>query len=118
MSTRTPASTALWGHLLRKDLNIQPPSVVASPPVTPLDKTGTSMRLLLHDTQANFEKFSSKVDNLITGVQATKLEVDAMKKLWDVENDKMQTEISDLGECRSRESTIKRPDHVSHWLNI
>jgi hypothetical protein len=69
-STST-VSSALWAHLLRKDK----PTVLHSPasiPIAPVDKTGTSMRLLLHDTQSTLEKFSEKIDNLIKGVEDTR----------------------------------------------
>jgi hypothetical protein len=98
MSVRTTASKALWGHLLPN--GAMTPRVSDNlPPIAPLDKTGTSMRLLLHDTQANLEKFSERVDKLTTGVQATKDEMDAIKNLWDVENEKAHGQISDLSEC-------------------
>jgi hypothetical protein len=98
---RSTTSTALWAHLLRKDLTaVVPPSnpkqhVV---PVAPIDKAGTSMRLLLHDTQANLEKFSERVDKLTGGVQETRREVDLVKRLWEGERDKSHAEIADLGQ--------------------
>jgi hypothetical protein len=56
------------------------------------------MRLLLHDTQANLEKFSERVDRLTGGVEETKREVDLVKRLWEGEREKSQAEIVDLGE--------------------
>ncbi|CAK5262800.1 unnamed protein product [Mycena citricolor] len=96
MSIRTAnASNALWGQLLRKsaapDNNPLP-----IPPGAPLDKTGTSMRILLHDTQANFEKFSGKVQLLTTGLEETKREISVAKDLFKGAQDALKLDILEL----------------------
>jgi hypothetical protein len=101
-SQRSTASTALWAHLLRKDISsfVPDPNPKQYAPITPIDKAGTSMRLLLHDTQANLEKFSERVDKLTVGVEETKREVDLVRRLWEGEREKTQTEIVNLGESK------------------
>lgn len=65
-------SSTLWAHLLNKDSTVSGPGLkmgLASvgPAVTaPADKTGTSVRILLHDTQATIEKFSERIDKLVS----------------------------------------------------
>ena len=104
-STRKPqrsaASTALWAHLLRKDspaTSQVPSSTSVNPPIAPLDKAGTSMRILLHDTQANLEKFSERVDKMATGVSETKTEIITMQKLFLEDHEKLVGHTVDLGE--------------------
>ncbi|RDB15829.1 hypothetical protein Hypma_003687 [Hypsizygus marmoreus] len=94
---RTPASTALWAHLLRKDTLGPPPnSGIIIPPITPLDKNGTSMRILLHDTQANFESFSARVDKLCSGVDEAKREIAMVNTVFQRQNDTLTEEMVDL----------------------
>lgn len=100
---RSTASTALWAHLLRKDVPATPPSTCTAstlpiPPMTPIDKTGTSMRILLHDTQANLEKFSHRVDALTGGVTETKREMATMQKLFQEDRERILSQTVDLGE--------------------
>jgi hypothetical protein len=100
-SHRSTASTALWAHLLRKDVpsasqtSSTPPN---NPPIAPLDKAGTSMRILLHDTQANLEKFSERVDKLASGVGETKGEMVTMQQLFQEDREKLVGQTVDLGE--------------------
>ena len=97
---RPPTSTALWAHLLRKD-TLAPSSNssgLSNPPIAPLDKTGTSMRILLHDTQSNFEKFSARVDKLYAGVAEAKEEIMMVKTLFQGEHEILNGEMVDLGE--------------------
>ncbi|KAJ7094528.1 hypothetical protein B0H15DRAFT_829917 [Mycena belliarum] len=98
MSTpsRPPASAALWGQLLRKN-TLATPSMVPVPPTAPLDKTGTSMRILLHDTQANFEKFSAKVDTLTSGITEAKREIVIVRDLFQREHEAHTMDVVDLG---------------------
>lgn len=98
---RSAASTALWAHLLRKDIPVishTSSNTLTNPPMAPLDKAGTSMRILLHDTQANLEKFSAHVDKLASGVSETKREMMTMQKLFQEDHDKLVGQIVDLGE--------------------
>ena len=94
------ASTALWSHILRQDT--QPstslsdtPTVV--PPTAPLDKNATSMRVLLHDTQANFENFAIHVGKLIDGVNETKHEIKTTNDLFESDRQSLVGDITDLG---------------------
>ena len=95
------ASTALWAHILKQD--IQQPSTslsdtpVVVPPNIPLDKNATSMRVLLHDTQANFEKFTVHVDKLINGVNETKHEIKTTNDLFERDRERLVGDIIDLG---------------------
>ena len=56
------------------------------------------MRILLHDTQANLEKFSEHVDKLANGVSETKREMMTMQKLFQEDHEKVVGQIVDLGE--------------------
>jgi len=107
ISPNPPASTALWAHLLRKDTLGPPPnSGIVLPPMTPLDKNAASMRILLHDTQANFEKFSARVDKLCHTVDESKQEISMVNKLFQREHETLTGEMVDLGAsslpCRRR----------------
>ncbi|KAF8074718.1 hypothetical protein FPV67DRAFT_1474705 [Lyophyllum atratum] len=94
---RTSASTALWAHLLRKDkLGPLPNSDIIIPPITPLDKNGTSMRILLHDTQAHLDTFSVRVDKLCSGLDETKHEILTVNTLFQREHDSLTGELVDL----------------------
>ncbi|KAF7352562.1 hypothetical protein MVEN_01221500 [Mycena venus] len=88
-------SNALWGQLLRKNTLIAP-ATVPLPPTAPLDKTGTSMRILLHDTQANFEKFSTRVDALTSGIDEARHEVVVVKDLFQGAQESLTMDIVDL----------------------
>lgn len=99
---RSAASTALWAHLLRKDIPISPQQRTGSStpmplPIAPLDKSGTTMRILLHDTRANLEKFSSRADILTEGVSEAKREVLTMQKLFQEDHEKIIEQTVDLG---------------------
>ena len=50
------------------------------PPLAPTDKASASTRMLLHDTQAALETFSSRVDKLCGEVEASKREREFLKK--------------------------------------
>ncbi|KAF9649171.1 hypothetical protein BDM02DRAFT_1941011 [Thelephora ganbajun] len=74
-SASTPGlkmSSTLWAHLLNKDAIATGSGLktgLASVGLTasgPTDKAGTSIRILLHDTQATIEKFSRRVDTLVS----------------------------------------------------
>ncbi|KAH9857313.1 hypothetical protein C2E23DRAFT_807466 [Lenzites betulinus] len=87
---RPTASTALWGHLLRKTGSQMPPSSTTStttlgkstPSIAPLDKAGASTRILLHDTQAHLERFTDRVTELTAGVGDAKRELFVVQKLY------------------------------------
>jgi hypothetical protein len=94
---RSTASTALWAHLLRKEIPSISQVSSTNPPIAPLDKTGTSMRILLHDTQANLEKFSERVDKLACGVGETRREMVTMQQLFQEDHEKIVGQTVDLG---------------------
>ncbi|EIW58257.1 uncharacterized protein TRAVEDRAFT_47421 [Trametes versicolor FP-101664 SS1] len=102
---RLTASTALWGHLLRKTGSSQvPPSSLAStstlgkhtPAVAPIDKAGASTRILLHDTQAHLEKFTDRVALLTTGLDSAKRELIMAQKLYQDDHEQVIDKISGL----------------------
>lgn len=73
------------------------PSQSSLPLLTPLDKSATATRLLLHDTQANLEKFSGKVDKLLTGFGEAKSEIKLVKTLFERDRETLINDIIDLG---------------------
>ncbi|KAJ6515619.1 hypothetical protein C8R45DRAFT_1086802 [Mycena sanguinolenta] len=94
MSTLS-TTNALWGQLLRKNTLAAPPTVPL-PPTAPLDKTGTSMRILLHDTQANFEKFATRVDTLTSEIDEAKREIVIVKDLLHGSQESLSMDIVNL----------------------
>ncbi|KAG8214986.1 hypothetical protein J3R82DRAFT_8389 [Butyriboletus roseoflavus] len=95
------AGNLLWAHLLRKDATTTD-SLSQIPPIAPQDKTGTSMRMLIHDTQVNLEKFSARLDGLLQCVDDCRAQVVNANKLLDVERDKVLTEILEIANrCQS-----------------
>ncbi|KAF8972669.1 hypothetical protein BDZ97DRAFT_1913159 [Flammula alnicola] len=93
------ASTPLWTHLLRP--NAQTPTSLAempviAPPLAPLDKNATSMRILLHDTQANFENFALHVGKLLDGIKETKHEIKTTNTLFERDRETLMGDIIDL----------------------
>lgn len=88
-------SSTLWAHLLNKDptasgsglkSGLGSVGLIAS---APADKTGTSVRILLHDTQATIEKFSERVDRLVSEAE------DSRQKLL-ARNEEMSGEVERL----------------------
>lgn len=103
---KTPSArklAPLWTQLLQKNppaLNLTLSSGGSDrplPPIAPLDKAGTSMRILLHDTQVQFEKFSERVVRLTDDVDKTKREISTMQKLFEREHESLIEEVVDLG---------------------
>ncbi|KAI0642442.1 hypothetical protein C8Q79DRAFT_985891 [Trametes meyenii] len=85
------ASTALWGHLLRKTGSSQVPSSSAAssttlghhaPAISPFDKASASTRILLHDTQAHLERFTERVTHLTNSLDDAKRELVVVQKLY------------------------------------
>lgn len=102
MSTeRKPAPNALWAYLLQKDLPAS--SDFAATPMIPLmapvDRTNTSMRMLIHDMQATLEKFSTRVDTLLINVKDAKTEVVNCNRISESERERVLDEISNNCEC-------------------
>lgn len=97
----------LWGHLLASnDVSKtashsdrhETRSSAALSTIAPVDKTGTSLRILLHDTQANLEKFSERVGKLTGDIDESKREIGTVKTLLQQDHEKTVEEIVDLGE--------------------
>ncbi|KAI8985586.1 hypothetical protein BD414DRAFT_537097 [Trametes punicea] len=98
---RSTASTALWGHLLRRVGSSQvPPSSTSTNTSTstlgkqtssiiPIDKAGTSTRILLHDTQANIEKFMDRVLQLTADLDSVKRELVVVQKLYQEDHEQL-----------------------------
>ncbi|KAF9477746.1 hypothetical protein BDN70DRAFT_994702 [Pholiota conissans] len=93
------ASTALWARILEPKSRL-PTSLAempnAIPPPAPLDKNATTMRILLHDTQANLEKFGDHVRKLIEGVKETKHEIKTTNTLFERDRETLVGDITDL----------------------
>ncbi|KZT72018.1 hypothetical protein DAEQUDRAFT_639896, partial [Daedalea quercina L-15889] len=64
--------------------------------LTPMDKTGTSLRILLHDTQANLENFSDRVNKLAGNIDESKREISTVKELYQQGHEKVVEDIVDL----------------------
>lgn len=59
------------------------------------------MRILLSDTQANFEKFGLNVAKLTDGVKETKAKMDAIAAMWVEEREKLGGDVVHLGSLLS-----------------
>lgn len=88
-------SSTLWAHLLNKDSLASGPGLktaLTSLGLTasaPADKAGTSVRILLHDTQATIEKFSERADRLLSEAE------DSRQKLL-ARNEEINDEVEKL----------------------
>jgi len=88
-------SSTLWAHLLNKDTTASGPGLktglaaVGLTASAPPDKGGTSVRILLHDTQATIEKFSERVDKLVSEAE------DSRQKLL-ARNEEVNDEVERL----------------------
>jgi len=65
--------------------------------MAPLDKNATSMRVLLHDTQANFEMFTVQVGKLFETIHEAKNELKTMQSLFQRDRETLTGDIVDLG---------------------
>lgn len=92
-------SMELWAHLFGKDkLPALPSSEIIPPPIAPLDKTGTSARMLLYDTQGTLEKFSVKTDKLFSSLEETKREINTVNVMFQREHETLRNDVVDLRE--------------------
>lgn len=66
-------------------------------PVVPTDRTGTSARILLHDTKANLEKFTESVHSLVKDVDTAKSRLDYVSKLFERGQERSIEEMAALG---------------------
>lgn len=99
---RRPATTTLWAHLARKDTrstsqSAEPAAASYPLPSHPIDKAGTSTRILLLDTQQNMEKFSERVEKAILKLEEARLDVQAMQKAAGDLREETVSVMSDLG---------------------
>ncbi|KAH7913060.1 hypothetical protein BJ138DRAFT_1082365 [Hygrophoropsis aurantiaca] len=92
------AANVLWAHLLRKEppKSNSPSDTLTVPPLAPLDKTGTSVRMLVHDTRSNLEKFSARVDTLTNGVDTARKEIGDVQKLFESEHERVLGAMADI----------------------
>ncbi|KAF9077961.1 hypothetical protein BDP27DRAFT_1207287 [Rhodocollybia butyracea] len=89
-----PGSSVLWAHLLRKDVLASPSkSDLPLPPLAPVDKNGTSTRILLLDTQANLQKFGQVVGELTSKVDHAKHEIVTVKNLFQQDREAFMNEF-------------------------
>ena len=102
MSTTSskPETTPLWGHLLplptARTANRPKGNPLSSvPPLTPIDKTGTTLRSLLQDTQCALEKFSGRLDTLFSGLDSSQQSISLVGKLFE------ETRVTTTEETRS-----------------
>lgn len=102
----TSSASTMWAHLTRKDptqATNRPDSTQSGsssfPPPGPLDKTATTMRVLLHDTQMNLERFSGSVERLIEDVNRAEDGIKTTNLLFEKEHDKLMGDFIDLGSC-------------------
>ncbi|OAX43197.1 hypothetical protein K503DRAFT_681758 [Rhizopogon vinicolor AM-OR11-026] len=93
---RKTAPNALWAYLLQKDLPASSDfsATPVIPPVAPVDRTNTSMRMLIHDMQATLERFSTRVDTLLVNVKDAKTEVANCNRISESERERILDEIT------------------------
>ncbi|KAH6916113.1 basidiospore development protein [Coprinopsis sp. MPI-PUGE-AT-0042] len=96
MSTVSSASASLWAHFLKDGVGRNDGAQPALPPLGPQDKNATTMRVLLHDTQMNLEKFSGHVETLIADVRETAQGLRTTSSLFEREHDKLTGDMIDL----------------------
>lgn len=90
---------ALWAHVLRKDrLGLQPRNLdMPQIPAAPVDRNATSTRILLYDTQARLEQFSSKADAMLKGMQDANHQLKTTGMLFEKDRDTQTNDMIDLG---------------------
>ncbi|CDO69324.1 hypothetical protein BN946_scf184746.g5 [Trametes cinnabarina] len=102
---RYTATSALWGHLLRKTGNSQILSSTATststtgkeaPSVAPVDRAGASTRILLHDTQAHLEKFTERLSQLTLDFNDAKRELLAVQRLYQDDHEQLLDKMTGL----------------------
>jgi hypothetical protein len=72
-------ASTLWARILDHRGSTTDNTITAQLPshaqVTPQDKTGTSTRMLLHDTHARLEEFSERANLVFSEIEASKREI-------------------------------------------
>lgn len=97
---RTSSPTeALWALLLQKDKAALPPKNQGLPqvPTGPVDRNATSTRILLYDTQARLEQFSSRADSVLKGIQDANHQLKQVGTLFEKDRDTLTNDMIDLG---------------------
>jgi hypothetical protein len=77
-TTFSTSSAPLWSHLISsasKSKSSRTAPDTTHPSIVPVDKTGISTRLLLHDTQLQLEKFSKRTDTLHESIASSRQEL-------------------------------------------
>ncbi|KAF9564243.1 hypothetical protein CPC08DRAFT_660701, partial [Agrocybe pediades] len=69
---------------------------IIAPPSAPLDKNATSMKVLLYDTQANFEKFGKHAADLLEEAKTTRHEIKTVHSLFERDRERLVGDIVDL----------------------
>lgn len=83
---RRPTVTTLWAHLGSRAIAQSPSSSAQEHPslaTNPIDKLGTSARVLLLDTQQNMEKLSKQVEKLSTNVEERGRDIPTLERIFD-----------------------------------
>lgn len=76
-----------------------PTSRSAVPPLLPADRVGTSLRIILQDTQACMERFSVRIGQVAGGVEQNLAEARMAVKVMESNHDKVVADTADLGKC-------------------
>lgn len=101
-SQRKAPITTLWAHLARRDTRSTSQSASASTtgslPSNPIDRLGTSTRVLLLDTQSNMEKLSDLVKGLTDRVEDRTKDIPRLQSVMEEKHDETIVTLSQLGE--------------------
>ncbi|KAJ3718920.1 hypothetical protein FB446DRAFT_633597 [Lentinula raphanica] len=120
-SQRPSGSSVLWAHLLRKDVLPSPANAdLPLPPLAPVDKSATSTRILLLDTQAQLQKFGQAVDGLTSRVDSAKHEINLVKTLFKQDREVLMNDIVDrVNRSQSEiQKSIGKPAQASKLEDI
>lgn len=107
----------LWAHLLPRPsstidhIEDSYPDSTLTPSMAPLDRTSTSVRILLHDTQTNIDKFSAKVEEMCNGMQCANHEIAEVKRLFQQERETTSDETYALSGS-NYPITIRHPSRL------
>lgn len=88
---------ALWAHVLRKD-SVELPAV----PSGPVDRNATSARILLYDTQARLEQFSSRADAMLKEMHGASHHMKTVGMLFEKDRENQTGDMIDLGLASDR----------------
>ncbi|EKM81928.1 hypothetical protein AGABI1DRAFT_126286 [Agaricus bisporus var. burnettii JB137-S8] len=83
---------ALWAQLLRKD-TVNVPNA----PPGPVDRNATSARILLYDTQARLEQFSSRADTMLKEMSDANHQLKTVGMLFEKDRESQTSDMIDLG---------------------